>query len=59
MRYNFVWDPVKAKTNARKHHVSFEKASAVFNLDTAIKPREIAPSTEALGYVKKLLSPKR
>ncbi len=30
MQYNFEWDPVKAKTNFKKHGVSFEEASEVF-----------------------------
>jgi uncharacterized DUF497 family protein len=31
MQYNFEWDPVKAQTNANKHGVTFEEATAVFN----------------------------
>lgn len=31
MQYNFEWDPVKAQTNANKHGVTFEQATAVFN----------------------------
>jgi uncharacterized DUF497 family protein len=30
VRYNFKWDPVKAKKNLRKHQVSFERATQVF-----------------------------
>ena len=30
MRYNFEWDPAKAKENLRKHKVSFERAATVF-----------------------------
>ncbi len=30
MKYNFEWDPVKAKTNLKKHGVSFEEASEIF-----------------------------
>ena len=37
MRYYFDWDPNKAKTNLRKHRVSFEQASAIF-----LDPRMIA-----------------
>lgn len=29
-QYNFEWDPAKAKSNLRKHRVSFELASTVF-----------------------------
>ena len=31
MRYNFEWDPAKAKRNSRQHQVSFERATTVFN----------------------------
>jgi uncharacterized protein len=30
MQYNFEWDPVKAKHNAEKHGVTFERATEVF-----------------------------
>jgi len=30
MQYNFEWDPVKAKSNLKKHKVSFEEASEIF-----------------------------
>ncbi len=30
MHFNFEWDPVKAKTNLKKHGISFEEASEVF-----------------------------
>jgi hypothetical protein len=30
MRYEFEWDPVKARQNLRKHGVSFERAARVF-----------------------------
>lgn len=29
-RYDFEWDPAKAKQNLRKHGVSFERAATVF-----------------------------
>lgn len=28
--FEFDWDPAKARSNARKHHVSFQEAMAVF-----------------------------
>lgn len=31
MQYTFEWDPVKARTNATKHGITFEQAAAVFN----------------------------
>ncbi len=30
MRYRFEWDPAKEKANARKHNVSFRRATTVF-----------------------------
>ncbi len=30
MNYHFEWDPVKAKSNLKKHRVSFEEATEVF-----------------------------
>lgn len=30
MRYDFDWDPRKAKANVRKHQVSFERATTIF-----------------------------
>lgn len=30
MRYDFDWDPRKAKANARKHQISFERATSIF-----------------------------
>ncbi len=31
MQYAFEWDPVKARTNATKHGITFEQAMTVFN----------------------------
>jgi len=31
MQYNFEWDPNKAHRNARKHGVTFEEATEIFN----------------------------
>ena len=30
MNYDFEWDPVKAKSNRRKHGVGFDQAATVF-----------------------------
>ena len=30
MRYNFEWDPFKAKENLSKHGISFERAAELF-----------------------------
>jgi hypothetical protein len=35
MAMQFEWDPKKARANFRKHGVSFEEASTVFNDDFA------------------------
>ena len=36
MIYNFEWNPNKAKTNIRKHKVSFEEAATVFRDPAAL-----------------------
>ena len=30
MKYNFEWDPVKAKSNLKKHGISFQEAAEIF-----------------------------
>ncbi len=35
MHLEFAWDPEKAKTNQRKHGISFEEAKTVFYDDNA------------------------
>jgi len=30
LRYNFEWDPIKAKENLRKHGIGFERATELF-----------------------------
>ena len=30
MRYDFEWDPKKARGNVRKHNISFERAATIF-----------------------------
>lgn len=30
MRYDFEWDPKKARSNVRKHKVGFERAATIF-----------------------------
>lgn len=34
---NFIWDPVKAESNFKKHKVSFNEAKSVFYDDFAIQ----------------------
>ena len=36
MQYNFEWDPRKAHTNIRKHGITFEEATKVFDDPMAI-----------------------
>lgn len=36
MRYNFDWDPAKAKSNVRKHGVAFDRAATVFRDPNAL-----------------------
>ncbi len=36
LQYNFEWDPKKAKTNIKKHKVSFEQAATIFKDPRAI-----------------------
>ncbi len=36
MQYNFEWDPGKAKTNIKKHKISFEQAATIFRDRRAI-----------------------
>ena len=30
MNYNFEWDPLKTKSNIKKHKISFERATEIF-----------------------------
>lgn len=30
MRFDFEWDPAKAKSNFSKHKISFERATSIF-----------------------------
>ena len=34
--YQFDWDPVKARSNAKKHRVTFERAAKVFQDPSAL-----------------------
>jgi len=36
MRYNFDWNPDKARKNRRKHKISFERATTIFRDPNAI-----------------------
>ena len=58
MRLRFEWDPVKAKTNLRKHGVSFETATLVFADPFALFDRDRIEAGElrwiAIGSVEGL-----
>ena len=36
MRYNFEWDPIKAKENIHNHNISFQRAGTIFRDTHAI-----------------------
>ena len=36
MRYNFDWNPDKARKNKRKHKITFERATTIFRDPNAI-----------------------
>ena len=49
MEYIFEWDPRKAKTNLRKHGVSFERAGQVFLDNSALSLMAGATAAERIG----------
>lgn len=51
MRYNFEWDPAKAKQNPRKHGVSFGRAAQVFLDPLAISIYDAEHSEEEDRWV--------
>lgn len=46
----FEWDPVKARTNLRKHHVSFVEAATVFGDPLSLTDEEVGPHAEVRLY---------
>jgi uncharacterized DUF497 family protein len=47
----FEWDPKKAKSNEKKHGVSFEEARSVFFDEQALlQGRCFGAATEAIGH---------
>ncbi len=46
MEYNFEWNPRKAHTNARKHGVTFQEATGVFNDPMAVTVFDEEESTD-------------
>ena len=51
MSLRFEWDDAKARTNIRKHKVSFEEAKTVFNDPALITYPDIAHSDAELRFV--------
>ena|SRR2546426_7073009 len=49
--FNFEWDPEKARTNARKHGISFERAASVFRDPEALSLYDSAHSREEERWV--------
>jgi len=49
--YIFDWDPEKARSNVRKHGVSFEEASTVFGDPLALLMRDPDHSLEEERYL--------
>ncbi len=43
--YQFEWDPIKARSNHKKHGVPFERAAAVFNDPQALSIFDESHST--------------
>ena len=55
----FEWDKAKAKSNKRKHKVSFEEAEQAFNDENAIEFFDELNSVEEIRYQIVALSPIR
>ncbi len=51
MSLRFEWDDAKARTNFRKHKVSFEEAKTVFNDPVLVTYLDTAHSDEELRFV--------
>ena len=51
MRFEFSWDPAKARTNKLKHGVSFEEAQTVFYDDNARMMHDPDHSEEEARYI--------
>ena len=51
MRVSIEWDPVKAETNLKKHQVSFEEASTVFDDPLFITFLDVAHSVDEERYI--------
>jgi hypothetical protein len=51
MTNQFAWDPGKAKSNLKKHQVSFEEASTIFDDPQYITFLDVEHSTEEERYI--------
>ncbi len=51
MKVSTEWDPVKAETNLKKHQVSFEEASTVFDDPLFITFLDVAHSVDEERYI--------
>jgi len=51
MKVPIEWDPVKAETNLKKHQVSFEEASTVFNDPLFITFLDVEHSVDEERYI--------
>ncbi|MGE3757843.1 MAG: BrnT family toxin [Pseudobdellovibrionaceae bacterium] len=47
----FLWDPIKAKTNIKKHGVSFEEAVSVFLDPEALRIYDEQHSVEEVRWI--------
>jgi len=57
-RLNFEWDPAKAAANVRKHRISFEEATTVFEDPKILREYDAEHSTDedreiAIGFSSK------
>jgi len=51
MRLDFEWDPNKAEKNLKKHHVSFEEASSVFDDPLSANIEDATHSTKERRFL--------
>ena len=51
MKASIEWDPIKAETNLKKHQVSFEEASTVFDDPLFITFLDVEHSVDEERYI--------
>jgi uncharacterized DUF497 family protein len=49
--YHFEWDPEKARTNVRKHGVSFDEAQTVFSDTLALDRLDVKHSHDEVRFM--------